>query len=63
MSSINQILTEMTYSAKKFGPAINRRVSITFRDTCLKSIFEASFMICKSSLGVLKAAPDVNQFM
>lgn len=40
MQALDQLILEMTYVAKTLTPAVNRRVSISFRDIELKNIFE-----------------------
>ena len=37
----------MTYKAKKINPSINRRISMSFRETELKDIFEATLISTK----------------
>lgn len=37
---LNQIVVEMSFKAKKITPLVNRRISLNFRETHLKAIFE-----------------------
>jgi hypothetical protein len=37
---LNQITIEMSFKAKKISPSIMRRISLNFRETHLKHIFE-----------------------
>ena len=47
MKAIDQIINEMTYKAKKITPSINRRISLSFRDSDLKGIFEENIVKVK----------------
>lgn len=38
----------MTYKARKVTPSINRRISMSFRETELKNIFETNLVITKN---------------
>lgn len=40
IQALDQIIVEMTYITKKVNPSINRRISMSFRDNELRSIFE-----------------------
>jgi hypothetical protein len=42
LKAINQIVVEMSFKAKKISPAINRRISINFRETELMAIYEVT---------------------
>jgi len=47
MQTMDEIITEMTYMAKKINPSVNRRISMSFRDCELKEIFEFNLQYSK----------------
>jgi len=61
LQAINQILIEMTYSAKRFNPAINRRVSISFREAQLRMIFENVLNLTKNTVDHLTNMVNTGQ--